>query len=187
MRNRYFYLPGRPQKGSENDSKKRPSPEGLKRPPRFRNGLQNRPPNWSTNNKIRGPSFFCSLLGPTWSSLAPSWPLWVPILPPSCSILGQLGSSLGQVGLLLRPPGPSWCPSCPLSAPSWGKVGQTWACLGPFGAYLANPGPSSGQLTASLCFYLAVVDWQQCSQRACALSARKWHLTLPSEPQSAIA
>ena len=109
-------------------------------------------------------------------SRASSWPLWVPILPPSCPSLGQLGPTWGQVGLLLHPPGPSWCPSCPLSAPSWGKLGQTWACLEPFGAYLAHPGPSSGQLTASLCFYLAVVDWQQCSQRACAVSARKWHL-----------
>ena len=156
MRNRYFYLPGRPQKGSKNDSKKRPSAEGFKRPPRSRNGLQNRPPNWSKNHKFRGPFFFWPLLGPTWASLAPSWPLWVPILPPSCSILGQLGPSWGQVGLPLRPPGPSWCPSCPLSAPSWGKIGQIWACLEPFGAYLAHPGPSSGQLTASLCFYLAV-------------------------------
>ena len=98
----------------------------------------------------------------------------------------QSGPSWGQVGLLLRPPGPSWCPSCLLSAPSWGKIGQTWACLEPFGAYLAHPGPSSGQLTASLCFYVAVVDLQQCSQPSCALS-RKALATLPSEPQSAIA
>ena len=67
MRNRYFYLPGRPQKGSKNDSKKRPSPEGLKRPPRSRNGLQNRPPNWSKNHKIRGPFFS----GRSWGQLGP--------------------------------------------------------------------------------------------------------------------
>ena len=167
----------------------RPSPKG------YQKRVKKKTPSrtlqksaWSTKKPLKqtpkvfqkslnfGSLFFWPLLGPTWASLAPSWPLWVPVLPPSCSILGQLGPSWGQVGLPLRPPGPSRCPSCPLSAPSWGKIGQTWACLEPFGAYLAHPGPSSGQLTASLCFYLAVVDWQQCSQQACSLRARKLHL-----------
>ena len=168
-------LPRPSPKGSKNDSKKRPSAEGFKRPSRSRNGLQNRPPNWSKNHKIRGPFFFWPLLGLTWVSLAPSWPLWVPSCPlpaPSWANLDHLGAKLGFPCALLALLGVSLAPFLP----HLGKIRQIWACLEPFGAYLAHPGPSSGQLTASLCFYLAVVDWQQCSQRACALSARKWHL-----------
>ena len=39
IQNRYFYSPGRPQKGTKNVSKKRPPPERFRRPPGARKNL----------------------------------------------------------------------------------------------------------------------------------------------------
>ena len=141
MRNRYFYLPGRPQKGSKNDSKKRPSPEGLKRPPRSRNGLQNRSPNWSKNHRIRGPFFSgCSWgqLGPLLHLPGPSGCPSCPLPAPSWANLDHLGAKLGFPCALLALLGVHLAPFLPHLGIKLGKLGPALSLLVPILPTLAH-------------------------------------------------